>query len=387
MDSRRLKGLRDIATCAERLTQFELAHSGKSTPPDASPWKKRLTGLSCYDTTTMSESFLAGDPPPLPFADTHPAWCAAHGRRGNRLAVGASVIGSGHIRRYRARDDAFVLMAGAEHMIVAVADGVGGEMYSRIGAAHCVNAFCRDLLARVTMPLVRRPGVDDIDMSTLPRQLAALGVPRSIPTLSPGGAISKSGVNWDSSCTYRWNWRPYRRAFPTDLFWDDDPPPAPPALDEAVLASLIATRESLFTLAASLRLKPRYLTCTILAIAVHLTTGDTVAAQLGDGAILGLEDLAPVCQASPRNGDDNPFTIADDNWRDGLRFAESKARGFLLMTDGTGDFFPDAGPACREVLAREGDDSQRTLSLLDWLQSLTKPDCEDDRTLAAILPL
>jgi hypothetical protein len=335
----------------------------------------------------MSESFLAGDPPPLPFADTHPAWCAAHGRRGNRLALGASVIGSGHIRRYRARDDAFALMAGGEHMIVAVADGVGGEMYSRIGAAHCVNALCRDLLARVTMPLVRRTGVDDFDTNTLARQAATLGVPRSIPTLSPGGAITDTGVNWDSSGTYRWNWRPYRRPFPTDLCWEDDPLPAPPPLGEAVLDSLIATRESFLAVAVNLRLKPRCLTCTMLAVAVHLTTGDAVVAQLGDGAILDFEDLAPIFPASPRNPEDNPFTMADDNWRDGLRFAQSKARGFLLMTDGAADFFPDAGPACRQLLVRPGDDSQRTLSLLDWLQSLTKLDCEDDRTLAAILPL
>ena len=83
---------------------------------------------------------------------------------------------------------------------------------------------------------------------------------------------------------------------------------------------------------------------------------------------------------------DNPFTIADDNWRDGLQLARSRARGFLMMTDGGGDFFPEAGPACREVLMRAGEDSQRALSLLDWLQSLVKTGCEDDRTLAVILP-
>lgn len=334
----------------------------------------------------MSESFFVGDPPPLPFADTHPAWCAAHGRRANRLALGASVVGPGHIRRYRGRDDAFVLMSGGEHMVAVVADGVGGEMYSRIGAAHCVNTLCRDLLGRVTTPHVRRTGVDDFDMSTMSRQLASLGVPRSTPTLSPGGPVTGTGVNWDTSGTYRWNWHPYRRPFPTDLFEDEDPPEPPPALDEAVLESFIATRESFLAVAASLRLKPRHLTCTMLAVAVHLTTGDAVAAQLGDGAILGFDDLAPVCPASPRNGDDNPFTIADDNWRDGLQLARSRARGFLMMTDGGGDFFPEAGPACREVLMRAGEDSQRALSLLDWLQSLVKTGCEDDRTLAVILP-
>ncbi len=119
---------------------------------------------------------------------------------------------------------------------------------------------------------------------------------------------------------------------------------------------------------------------------MNLTTGDAVAAQLGDGAILSIDDLTPVCPASPRNGEDNPFTIADDDWRDGLQVAESKATGFLLLTDGTADFFPDAGPACRGVLTRREDDSQRALGLLEWLQSLVKPDCEDDRTLAAIVP-
>ena len=77
--------------------------------------------------------------------------------------------------------------------------------------------------------------------------------------------------------------------------------------------------------------------------------------------------------------------MADDNWRDGLQIAESMARGFLLMSDGAGDFFPDAGPACRDLLLRPEDDSQRALMLMAWLQSLVSPDCEDDRTIAAIL--
>jgi hypothetical protein len=272
-------------------------------------------------------------------------------------------------------------------MVVSVADGVGGRMYSRIGAAHCVNALCRDLLCRVAVPHVRRIGVDDFDPAILPRQLSALGVPRAIPTLLPGVGMAGTAANWDSSGSYRWNWHPYRRPFPTDLFEDDDAPPAPPPLGEALLDSLNATRESFIALAASLRCKPRQLTCTILTVAVHLTTGEAVAAQLGDGAILSFEDLAPVCPASPRNGEDNPFTIADDDWRDGLRIAESKAPGFLLLTDGAADFFPNAGPACRNVLDRPADDPQRALRLLDWLQSLVEPDCEDDRTLAAILPL
>jgi hypothetical protein len=235
-------------------------------------------------------------------------------------------------------------------------------------------------------PHVRRAGVDDFDPAILPRELAALGVPRAVPSLSPGVAVAGTAANWESSGSYRWNWHPYRRAFPTDLFEDDDPPPAPPALLEALLASLNATRESFIALAASLRCKPRQLNCTILTVASNLATGGAVVAQLGDGAILSFEDLTPACPASARNGEDNPFTIADDDWRDGLQVAESKASGFLLMTDGTADFFPDAGLACRDVLTRREDDSQRALGLLAWLQSLVKTDCEDDRTLAAIVP-
>jgi hypothetical protein len=335
----------------------------------------------------MSESFVVGDPLPLSYADAHPAWCAAHGRRRNWLAIGASIVGPKHVRGYRARDDAFVLMAGGDHMVVAVADGVGGEMYSRIGAAHCVNALCHDLLRRVTVPHVRRAGVDDFDAAVLPRELAVMGVPRAVPALSRGTVWAGSAANWDSSGTYQWNWHPYRRSFPTDLFEDDDAPPAPPPLGEALVDSLNATRDSFLTLAATLRLKPRQLTCTLLTVAVHLNTGDSVVAQIGDGAILNFEDLAPVCPASPRNGDDNPYTIADDNWRDGLRIAESNARGFLLMTDGAADFFPDAGPDCRGALVQPREDSQRALHLLTWLQSLAKHDCEDDRTVAAIVPL
>lgn len=334
----------------------------------------------------MAESFLAGDPLPLPFSDTHPAWCAAHGRAGNWLALGASVIGASHIRRYRSRDDAFALMGAGDHMVVAVADGVGGQMYSRIGAAHCVNTLCRDLLSRMAVPHVRRAGVDDFDPATLPRQLAALGVPRTFPFLMPGVAVSTPAANWQTSSSYRWNWNPYRRPFPTDLYEDDDPPPAPPPLRGAIVSSLNATRESFVALASSLRLKPRQLTCTMLAVAMHLPTGDAVAIQLGDGAILSLDDLAAACPASPRNGEDNPFTMADDDWTNGLQITDVKAGGYLLMTDGTEDFFPGAAVDCRNVLQLGGGDSQRALRLLDWLKGLSKPDCEDDRTLVAILP-
>src|SRR5258708_28578644 len=90
-------------------------------------------------TEQMSETFLAGDPAPLLYADTHPAWCAAHGRRGKRLAVGASVVGRRHILGYRARDDAFVLMGSGAHIVAAVADGVWGGMFSRIAQAPFVH--------------------------------------------------------------------------------------------------------------------------------------------------------------------------------------------------------------------------------------------------------
>jgi len=334
----------------------------------------------------MSESFLVGDPQPLSFADTHPAWCAAHGRRANRLAVGASVVGPSHIRRYRARDDAFGLMAAGEHMVVAVADGVGGEKYSRIGAAHCVNVFCRDLLARMAAPHIPIAGVDDFDPATLRRDLAALGVPRVVPTLLRGGEMTGPAPNWDSGASYHWYWNPYRRSFPTDLYEDDDPPPPPPALSDAVVESLKAVRESFFAQASTLRRKPREFACTFLTVAVNLTTGHAVAAQLGDGAILSLQDLMPACPSPPQNGEDNPFTMADQNWLEGLRIAEPTATGFLLMTDGAQDFFPEMGASCREVLTGPGDDARRALGLLEWLQGLVKPNCEDDRTLVAIMP-
>jgi len=195
----------------------------------------------------------------------------------------------------------------------------------------------------------------------------------------------RTAANWAGSGSYRWNWQPYRRNFPTDLFEDDDPPPPAPALADAVLDSLIATRASFLNLAASLHLKPRHFTCTLLTVVVHVATGDAVAAQLGDGTILNIEDLAPACPVPPPNSVDNPFTMADDDWRDGLRIAPTKAKGFLLMTDGAEAFFPEQGPACREMLMQPGDDAQHALRLLGWLQSLSKPGCEDDRTLAAIL--
>ena len=165
----------------------------------------------------MEQSFIAGDPQPLPFAETHPAWCAGYGRAGNWLSIGASVIGSRHLRHYRARDDAFVLMGAGGYLIVAVADGVGGQMYSRIGAAHCANAVCREILGQMCVPHVRRIGIDDFDPATLRRELSALGIPRNTPILHPITAVAAPEVNWSASGTFRWNWQPYNRRFPTDL--------------------------------------------------------------------------------------------------------------------------------------------------------------------------
>ena len=69
-----------------------------------------------------------------------------------------------------------------------------------------------------------------------------------------------------------------------------------------------------------------------------LAIGASVIGPRHIRAILGVEDLAPACPASPRNGEDNPFAIADENWRDGLRVGRSNASGVLVMTDGVADF-------------------------------------------------
>jgi len=60
-------------------------------------------------------------------------------------------------------DDALGLMAGGEHMIVAVADGVGGEMYLTGGDGHVLDArtgsqvHTHELLELTFMPAVPTP--------------------------------------------------------------------------------------------------------------------------------------------------------------------------------------------------------------------------------------
>lgn len=296
----------------------------------------------------MGQSFIAGDPFPVPFADTHPAWCAGYGVAGKWSALGASAIGPGHVRRYRPRDDAFVLMAANDYLVAAVADGVGGQIYSRIGAGHCANAVCREILGRMCVPHVRRRGVDDFDPATLPRELLSQGIPRNKPALHPPTRVAEPQTNWASSGTFRWNWRPYRLPFPTDLYEDDDPPPEPPTMRAAIESAFEATRGSLTELAATLRVKLLHCTCTLLVVGMDVCSGASVAAQLGDGAILHLDTLQPATPLSPRTEEDNPFTIGLENWEQGLVIAEPATRaGWLLLTDGTLEFFPEYGDSCR----------------------------------------
>lgn len=333
----------------------------------------------------MAHCFQAGDPPALPFADTHPAWCAGYGQTGDWEAIGASVIGPGHIRRYRARDDAFSLMAAGGYVVAAVADGVGGELYSRLGAAHCVNAVCHGILRQMCVPHVRRYGVDDLDQTTLPGMLAASGVPRTLPAAGDPRDLGQAPENWARSGTFRWNWEPYRRQFPADLYEDDDPPRSAPALLQATENAYATTRTSLAVLCTELRVKMMACTCTLLVVAVDTRTGESVAAQLGDGAILDTASLHPVIPASPPTPEDNPFTIALANWREGLVIAAKAApAGFLILTDGALDFFPAAGLACREILLPIGDPARKSLQLLGWLQGLSQEYCEDDRSIAAV---
>lgn len=270
-------------------------------------------------------------------------------------------------------------MAAGGYLVAAVADGVGGELYSRIGAAHCANAVCTEILRQVCPPHVRRYGVDDYDMTTLPQDLARQGVSRELPTMGtlPG--------DWSSSGTFRWNWDPYRRSYPTDLYEDDDPRAAAPRLIEAVPEAFGAARASLAALCAELRVKMMACTTTLLVVALDIGSGEAVLAQLGDGAILKLDTMAPAIPASPRTPEDNPYTIARENWREGLVLAEAVSRGWAILTDGGLELFPDARPGFDAWLAEPGDPAQKSLALLRWVEGSAKADCHDDRTAAVLM--
>jgi hypothetical protein len=109
-----------------------------------------------------------------------------------------------------------------------------------------------------------------------------------------------------------------------------------------------------------------------------------VLAQLGDGAILDLDTMAPAIPASPRTPEDNPYTIARENWREGLVLAEAAGRGWVLLTDGGLELFPDSRPGFDALLAEPGDPAQKSLALLRWVEGSAKADCHDDRTAAVL---
>jgi hypothetical protein len=323
---------------------------------------------------------LSGDPAPNLFSETHPAWCAGYGQEGAWRAIGASVIGRGHLRRFRPRDDAFLIASSGALLVAAVADGVSGELYSRLGAAHCVHAVCQEIIARVSRPHVRRPGIDDFDPATLPRELTALGITRETPRLQEIAPAATTPAHWESSGTLQWHWRPYRFPLPTDLDEEDDPLLPPPSLLHSVQEAFAAAHSSHAQFAGQLRCKPAKFACTLLVAAVDLATNSSVVGQLGDGAILNLDTLIPVLPTPARTVDDNPFTIDLDGWRNGFHVAEAEAPGWLMLTDGAVDFLPEIGAVCRELLGTAQDGAMNSLHLLDWLQRQAKDDCHDDRT-------
>jgi serine/threonine protein phosphatase PrpC len=332
------------------------------------------------------QCFRAGDAPPLHFADSHPAFCAAFGSAGDWLAVGASLAGPGHRREYRARDDAFALMAADTLLVAAVADGVGGELYSRWGAALSVNEVCHQMLRQMNVAHRRRSGIDDFDQLELSRKVRASGVPTNMPALESAPVVRETLEEWTPSGTYSWHWHPYRRLHPGDLFEEDDDPPAPLSMRDALASAFRSTRASLLSYARTLSVRPAQLRSTLLVTAVDIASGQLVRGQVGDGAILGLDSGALALPRSDRDEDDNPFTLASEDWEQGLRVSEHPSMPMLLMSDGAEEFFPEALEECRSLLGSNEHPSSKSLRLLQWLRDLHKSDARDDRTIVAMFP-
>jgi hypothetical protein len=344
------------------------------------------------------------------------------------------------------RDDGFVVRSVGPWLAVAVSDGVGSRPFSRYGATYAVEALTSLLLRPFTtfsraaqaeaasqsspaiaVDLVPPPAAEEPEFKPFAGRKGS-GAPvlganlvqwsKQILTgsqpLSPGESFpdmlqQAATIGWRPA-TARSESPQVKRSdeLPAGaqglIPWSDD---AQAAVDKHNLPAIMRqafekTHLGLREHARSLDLELADLSCTALALLLHLNTGRGVVGQVGDGAILGLTRRGKVQELVVPEDTGDPqstYTLNRPNFEKVLTIGlvepppANPYQALYVMTDGlAGDLLYSPQRGALEDWAQRVDanvrystsPAQAAAGMLNWLASYQVRGSWDDRTLVVI---
>ncbi|RME91192.1 MAG: hypothetical protein D6766_12200 [Verrucomicrobia bacterium] len=221
---------------------------------------------------------------------------------------------------------------------------------------------------------------------------------------------SPAPPSWRSAATDAWWLSPANpaRVAETSPAAQPSGPETDPACDpgpnlcEIMRRSFDAAHRHLHHQAATLGLDPAGLSCTALALLLDCETGELVAGQVGDGAILALSASGEVRElvSPPETGDaQTTFTLNAPDYAATLAVAQvhpakcDPVEALFVMTDGlAGDLLYSAEPGALNTWARQVHHNLRhsptpaaaAAGMLNWLAGYHVPGSWDDRTLVVL---
>jgi serine/threonine protein phosphatase PrpC len=165
--------------------------------------------------------------------------------------------------------------------------------------------------------------------------------------------------------------------------------------------SFAHAKESLQAHAQTLDVPIHELGCTALAVLLNTQSGEAVAGQIGDGAILQLqnkEQLNEVVVMPETNDPQSTYVIGSSSFESALQVKTFSAKPsessdvIFVTTDGLSDDLLYAGKdqstqwarSVNQALSSASDLQQAADGMLHWLDEYKKPGSRDDRTLVVI---
>ena len=320
-----------------------------------------------------------GDIPLTSLVAVHEQRCAFGRTVGAYRIFGASVAGQDHVRRGLPRDDAFVVGTCGPWIAVGICDGLGSRPLSRFGASCVAESLVRRLLQTTT-------GAEAI---------AAAKTPSVGGTCNGRRFLRRSRELLQASrAICRFNLVGVRHLVCATA--------APSELHISMKQSFAQAKEDLLSHAKNLGASVEELGCTALAILLNMQTGQAVAGQIGDGAVLQLssdDSLNEVVDTPETDDPQATFVIGTATVESALRVVSfcvspgEKNAAIFVMTDGlshdllfTGrrDQAATWAKSVNRLLSEANDLSQATNGMLIWLDDYRKPGNRDDRTLVVI---
>lgn len=393
------------------------------------------------------KGFAGGDRPLGLAGDSHPDWSMAFTALANYRVVGASAVGKLHIQKNKPRDDAFVIRAAGNWLAVGVSDGLGSRDLSRFGASQAADAIAAFLLQpfidesktgsrdhypplpqlKVKHPRIKLPSeptfpntvkskwqsLEDKAKNHLSFFNQRADQPNILQIDVPG--IFEEGVELNGSLGY-WTHSRQISTHPAEAM---DPQDYFGSLAEPDLTSDAETNSNLEVIAKnalekthiwlekcaqSMELTSRDIGCTVHGFLFNVKDGIWLAAQVGDGAFLGLSEDGVIHELIDVEESDDLTrapTITSESWEKFIQIQTSLSkktkaqyRAFFIMSDGVSTdllYQPDVSAVNRWAdgvvqTIQSGETALDAASkILSWLSTYEASGSFDDRTLVSIV--